>query len=79
MPRKNERSGKKNMLRVIDCREAVEAYPERTTAHRASEYFAGINGNADFAILTEKNVTVEEIYNKFEKYPQTVGCKKMRL
>lgn len=78
MPRKNERSGKKNMLRVIDCREAVEAYPERTTAHRASEYFAGINGKADFAILTEKNVTVEEIYLKFEKYPQTGGCKKLK-
>lgn len=78
MPRKNERSGKRNMLRVIDCREAVEAYPERTTAHKASDYFAGINGNADFTILTEKNVAVEEIYKLFEKYPQLGGCKKLK-
>lgn len=79
MPRKNERSGKKNMLRVIDCREAVETYPKRTTAHKASDYFAGINGNADFAILTERNVTVKEIYLKFEKYPQVGGLKKLKL
>ena len=77
MPRKTERSGKKNMLRVIDCREAVDPYPDRTTAHRASDYFA-IIGNADFTILTEKGLTVEEIYKRFNKYPQTVGCKKLR-
>ena len=78
MPRKNERSGKKNMLRVIDCREAVDPYPDRTTAHRASDYFA-IIGNADFTILTEKGLTVEEIYKRFNKYPQTIGCKKIKL
>ena len=67
------------MLRVIDCREAaIDLYPGIEPQHTEHQTTSQLTGMLDFHNFDrKKGLTVEEIYLKFEKYPQVGGCKKL--
>lgn len=68
---------RKRTLRAIDREMAVDAYPDRAVPHKASDYYHGVTGNADFTIITEKGLSLETLYDKFSQYPDLKGKKRI--